>query len=143
MRNSTTQTAPSVAVRPKVRDTLYWLLVAISVATIASGLGQAVMPQVVLGLVGGEITPATNHFFGIVGMFMVLFGGMLLHGLISAQHHSLVVFWAGLQKLGASAAVGIGVARLIFGPLALLVAAFDLVSALLIFWYLWRITRRV
>ncbi len=41
------------------------------------------------------------------------------------------MLWAALQKAGAVTAVGIGVARDLFDPLALGVAGFDLLSALL------------
>jgi hypothetical protein len=111
------------------------VLLAISALTVASGLGQLLKPDLVLGLVGGESTPASRHFFGIVGMFMVLFGAMLLHALLTAGNHSVAVLWAGAQKLGAAAAVGLGVAKGIFSPLALGVAGFDLLSGLLILAY--------
>ncbi len=111
------------------------MLLVISVLTVASGAGQLVKPDLVLGLVGGESTATSRHFFAIVGMFMVLFGGMLLHALLTAGNHSVAVLWAGAQKLGAAAAVGIGVAKSLFGPLALGVAGFDLVSGVLIFAY--------
>jgi len=96
---------------------------------------QMVRPALVLGVIDGESTATSRHFFGIVGMFMVLFGGAMLHALRSATHHPVVVLWAGLQKLGAFAAVGLGVWRGLFSWLVLGVAVFDLVSGLLIFWY--------
>jgi hypothetical protein len=49
------------------------------------------------------------------------------------------VLWCGLQKFGAVAGMGIGMAHGIFSPLGVLVAAFDLVSALLMFAYLFRL----
>jgi hypothetical protein len=51
-----------------------------------------------------------------------------------------VVFCAGVQKLGASAAVALGVRRRIFSPLALIVAGFDLLSGIVAFAY-WRRVR--
>lgn len=111
------------------------MLLVISAVTIVSGLAQVVGPDLVLAVVGGESTPASRHFFGIVGMFMVLFGGMLLHALLTAGNHSVAVTWAGAQKLAAAAALSLGVARGIFSPLALGVAGFDLVSGFLIFAY--------
>jgi hypothetical protein len=124
----------------KARGWLYWLLVSISAATLMSGLVQLVAPGFVLAVVGGDSTPTSRHFFGIVGMFMALFGGLLLQALLSRQHHPLPVFWAGLQKLGASVAVGLGVQRGLFAQMALLVALFDLVSGVLIFAY-WKSIR--
>lgn len=48
----------------------------------------------------------------------------------------MVILWAGLQKFGAVAGVGIGVLHGIFAPLALLVSVFDFVSGVLILAYL-------
>jgi hypothetical protein len=124
----------------KSKNGLYWLLVLISAGTAGTGLVQVVAPGFVLGVVGGESTPTSRHFFGIVGMFMTLFGGLLLQALLSAEHHPLAVFWAGLQKLGAFVAVGIGVQRGLFATIALSVAFFDLLSGILIFAY-WRSMR--
>lgn len=119
----------------KTRTWLFKLLLFIGVVTVLSGLGQLVLPGVVLGLVGAESTATTRHFFAIVGLFMVLFGGMLCHALLAAGEHHVAVLWAGLQKFGASAAVGAGVVSGVFAGLALLVAGFDLLSGLLILWY--------
>lgn len=123
----------------KPRRLDFWLLVAIGIITVASGLLQLVAPEMVLRLVGAEATPTTRHFFAIVGMFMTLFGGLLLHALFSPAHHPAMVFWASLQKFGASLAVGVGVLHHIFSGLALLVAGFDFLSGLLILWYWSRI----
>lgn len=121
----------------RAMDPLRWLIAAIATLTVASGVVQMLAPSLVLGLIGGEATAASAHFFGIVGMFMLLFGGALLHGIFSTPPQPVVALWASLQKFGAVAAVSLGVSKRIFSPLALLVAGFDLVSALLIIWY-WR-----
>jgi hypothetical protein len=105
------------------------------VLTVASGLAQLVRPDLILRLIRGEITPASVHLFGIVGMFMVFFGAMLAQSLLTAGDHSVAVLWAGVQKFGAAAAVGLAVAKGIFSPLALGVAGFDLLSGVLIFAY--------
>jgi hypothetical protein len=118
--------------------TLRLLLLAIAAATVVSGLVQAVAPSVVLGLIGAEVSPGGNHSFGIVGMFMVLFGGLLWEGLAPRGPIPTALRWAGIQKLGAGVAVGLGVMRGLFGPLALGVAGFDLLSGVLIFVYLMR-----
>lgn len=125
----------------KQRGVLYWLVLAIAAITAVSGLVQMILPGFVLSRIGGEATAASRHFFGIVGMFMLLFGGALLHELLSASSQPIVVLWTGLQKLGASAAVALGVSRFIFSKLALLVAGFDLLSAVLVFCY-WGRARR-
>ena len=107
---------------------LYWVLVLISVTTVVSGIVQIFAPAFILGMVGAEITAATRQCFATIGMFMFLFGGMLLQVLLSRQMVRPVFLWAGLQKIGAFIAVGIGVMNHVFGATAMLVACFDLLS---------------
>jgi hypothetical protein len=102
-----------------------------------SGAIQMVQPAFVLHLVGGPDNPGARHFFGIVGMFMLLFGGLAFQSLRAPEaQQALPLRWAALQKLGASAAVGLGFHHGLFGAMALLVAGFDLLSALLFLLYL-------
>jgi len=115
---------------------LYWVLVLISVSTLISGIVQIFAPAFILGLISAEITAATKQCFATIGMFMFLFGGMLLQVLLSRQMVAPVFVWAGLQKVGAFIAVGIGVMDHVFGPTAMLVASFDLLSGILIFVYM-------
>jgi len=110
----------------------YWVAVIIALATVLSGALQMFCPALVLGIVGGASDPTSRHFFAIIGMFMVLFGGMAFQGLL--QWRPTPMFWSALQKLGASAAVGCGVYRHLFSPVALGVAGFDLISGLLFAW---------
>ena len=119
-----------------VKILLRWLLILVSVATIASGLVQVVAPALILRLLSADLTATTERFFGIVGMFMMLFGGMLLQVLISILPNAPVFLWAGLQKIGASSSVALCAFHHTFGPLALAVAGFDLLSGILIFIYL-------
>ena len=113
------------------------LLLLIAVLTLLSGAGQMLRPDFVLHLVGGPDQPGARHFFGIVGMFMVLFGGLAFQALRAPLgQQALPLRWAALQKLGAAAAVSLGVARGIFGGLALLVGGFDLVTGVLFLVYL-------
>ncbi len=113
------------------------VLVLIGVATVVTGLTQLVVPEWVLGIVHANTSATSAHFFATVGMFMVLFGGVLLHALWSGRHYPLVVFWTALQKLGASALVYLGVKNGVFGAIALGVCGFDFLSGLIAFWY-WR-----
>jgi hypothetical protein len=115
---------------------LYWVLVLISATTLVSGIVQIFAPAVILGMVGSEITPATRQCFATIGMFMFLFGGMLLQVLLSRQVIAPVFLWAGLQKIGAFVAVAIGVMNHVFSPMALTVAGFDLLSGILVFAYM-------
>src|SRR5215475_5688689 len=115
---------------------LHWLLVLISISTVVSGIVQIFAPSFILGLISAEVTPATKQCFGTIGMFMFLFGGLLLQVLLSRQVIEPVFLWAGLQKVGAFIAVGLGVFHEVFGPKALIVAGFDLLSGILIFIYM-------
>ncbi len=112
------------------------IVIAISIATILSGLVQMISPQTVLTFIKGDITPASSHFFAIVGMFMTLFGGLMLHAIYSAYPQQPAVLWCALQKLGAFAAVGIGILNGIFAPIAAAVALFDFFSGLVFLYYL-------
>lgn len=132
---------PSDLAPGKRKDWLYWVLAAIAAMTVVSGAAQAAAPGFILGPLKAESTAASRHFFGIVGMFMVLFGGLMLHALLGRRDQPVAVFWAGLQKLGAFAAVGLGVLHGIFSPLAWGVAVLDLVSGILALWYWGRIRR--
>jgi|AntRauTorckE6833_2_1112554.scaffolds.fasta_scaffold25560_2 hypothetical protein len=110
--------------------------------TIVSGMVQLIKPAFVLGMIGGLVNPTTEHFFGIVGLFMVLFGALLFHSLIGEKRNSAAVLWCGMQKFGAAGAVTLGVTRDIFSWLALGVAGFDLLSGVLIIMYWFSIQRR-
>lgn len=112
------------------------LVVGISLATVVSGLAQVVAPAFVLRVIGAEITPTTTHFFAIVGMFMALFGGLMLHTVYSARTDPVAILWCAWQKLGACVAVGLGIWHDIFSFMAAGVALFDLLSGVLFLYYL-------
>lgn len=117
-------------------------LLAIALITVVSGAVQMLRPGFVLHLVGGPDHPGARHCFGIVGMFMVLFGGLAFQALRAPeQQQALPLRWAALQKLGAAGAVGLGVSHGIFGGMALAVAGFDLVTGLLFLLYLRQVAR--
>lgn len=94
------------------------------------------MPGFVLGIIGASVTPTSSHFFAIVGMFMALFGGLMLHAIYSATPQRPAILWCAFQKLGAFAAVSLGVFSGVFSALAMAVAIFDLVSGFLFLYYL-------
>ncbi len=107
------------------------LLIAISGLTVLTGAIQALAPRRMLQTLMAEEDDTARHLFGTVGMFMVVVGGGLLNALLRPGRDPVIVFWAALQKLGASLAVALGVRRRVFSPLALAVAFFDLLSGLL------------
>ncbi|MFB1480720.1 patatin-like phospholipase family protein [Corallococcus sp. RDP092CA] len=109
-----------------------WALAAIGWITLASGAAQLFIPGPELRLLHGDASAAPAHFFRIVGMFMVLFGCMLLHGLHEPRANQAAFLWSGLQKVGGCVMVAIAVGQDLLSPLALGVAAFDAVSAVLV-----------
>lgn len=111
-------------------------IVLISLATLVSGLAQVFLPAMVLNLIGAEVTPLSAHLFGIVGMFMALFGGLMLHVVYSAQAGPEAIWWCAFQKLGAFVAVSLGVLNGLFSILAVGVALFDLFSGILFLYYI-------
>lgn len=117
------------------------IVLAIGALTALTGAVQLVAPTLILRAVGGETTAGASHFFAIVGMFMILFGGLLWQGARPTPPLTIAIGWAALQKLGASAAVAVGVARHVFLPIALVIASFDFASFIVIAWY-WRRTGR-
>lgn len=118
-----------------MKKNLVILIAAISVATLLSGLTQIVAPAFVLRTVGAEVTPTTRHFFGIVGLFMALFGGLMLQTIYQARPWRGAVLWCACQKLGACLAVFLGIAHGIFGWTAAAVAVFDGLSGILFLYY--------
>ena len=125
----------------KKKDWLFWLLLLIAASTALTGAVQVIAPAFFLRLLSAEVTITSAHFFAIVGMFMVLFGGATLHALLSLKHHPVVILWSSFQKFGASGAVALGVQHGVFSSLANIVAVVDLLSGLLAFWYWLRIRR--
>jgi hypothetical protein len=116
---------------------LFWATTVIAGLTLVSGIVQMLFPGVILSFLAAGTTAEATHFFGIVGMFMSLFGGMPLNAMLRPDPQPVVVLWSGLQKFGAVAAVSLGVYRELFSSLALLVAGFDFVSGILILLYWW------
>jgi hypothetical protein len=111
------------------------LLLGVSAATVASGALQAAVPQAVLAPLRADSGTTSRHLFGTIGMFMVCVGATLFVTLRHPPYDRRVVLWAGAQKAGAAAAVGLGVRRGVFSRLALAVASFDALSALLVLDY--------
>ena len=109
------------------------LLRGIGAITAATGVLQAAVPQATLGPLEADDSPTVRHFFGTVGMFMACTGSVL----VARPVEPAVVLMTAAQKLGASAAVGLGVRRGLLSPLALGAAGFDALSGLLALDY-WR-----
>jgi len=126
----------------KPRDWLYWLLLLIAIGTAISGIVQLLSPKFVLTMVGAATTSDVSYFFAIIGMFMALFGALVINALLDVADHPVAILWAAMQKLFAAVVVWVGVRQGIFGPMALGIAGFDLITSVLMFVY-WRRIRDV
>lgn len=137
------------ATRATRTDALRRIARAIGAITFATGATQVVAPAFVLRTIGGEQRPSSVHLFGTIGFFMVVVGGLLARatgpgdgrGDGPGEPDRDVVTWSAVQKVGATTAMTVGVARGVFAPVALLVALFDGLSAVLLLVYRSRIRR--
>jgi len=127
--------AAAAPARSGVDKLLYGLMLLIAGSTVAAGVVQVIVPGFVLDLLDASSTPATRHFFAIVGMFMGVIGAAVLHALLTPGDHRVLLLWAGVQKFGAFIAVSLGVMNDIFSALGIAVALNDLLSAGVILWY--------
>lgn len=109
-------------------DRLAVAVTVIAAITVVSGLAQVVAAGLFLELFDAENTETTRYLFGIVGMFMAVIGGAVLHAMLDAGDQAIVILWAGIQKLGAVVAVGGAVVIGLFSPLALTIVVFDAAS---------------
>lgn len=123
-------------------DPLALALRVVAGVTVLTGAVQVVAPAFVLARLGATTDATASHLFATVGMFMVVVGGLLATTLARPRHDPDVVLWAAVQKAGAALAVGVGVARGTFDALALGVAAFDLLTAVVLVVHLRRLPRR-
>ncbi len=106
------------------------VLRAIAGITVATGALTAIRPGLVLGELSPRPTPMDRQLFGTIGMFMVVSGGTLHRALAAPHPERGVLIWSAVQKLGASAAMGIGVRHGLYARRALAVAGFDFASGL-------------
>ena len=119
-------------------DPLRWTLFAIALGTFVSGLVLVVAQRFVLDILSAPTATSDRLFFGIIGMFMAIVGGMLSQTLLQPQPSTVVAGWSALQKLCASAAMSLAVALSVFSYYGIILAAFDFSSALLAIGYVWR-----
>jgi hypothetical protein len=107
--------------------------------TVFTGLAQIFIPKKMLPLMAVPAADNLAHLFATIGMFMVLFGGALIHAQKERNSLSVVLLWAALQKILASLFVAWGISKGVFAPLAYVIAGFDGLSGLLFFDYRRRI----
>jgi hypothetical protein len=124
------------------RETIRRALQHVARISVASGALQTVAPGLTLDRLSLHPDPLSRHLFSTVGMFMVVSGGSLSAALgLPVSDAGPALAWCAAQKVGAAAAVAIGVRRRVLSPAALGVAAFDLASGLLILDYRRRLSR--
>ena len=107
------------------KDRLRVVVGGIGWITLVTGAVQVIAPAFVLRRIGGAEPKGSVHLFGTVGFFMVVVGGLLARTVSRPDPDPDVIAWSTVQKIGATTAMSIGVARGVFSPVALLVAAFD------------------
>jgi len=71
---------------------IHLIIILISIATILSGLLLMFFPSLVLNIIGATVNETSSYFFAIVGMFMSLFGGLMLHAVYSVQPQKRMEF---------------------------------------------------
>jgi hypothetical protein len=113
------------------------LCVIIGVITAVSGLFLLAFPKTALNLLDAGTTDPASYLFGLIGMFMLLFGGLLIDTSRRVDPAPVALFWCAIQKVAATIAMFVGLISDVYGWLALLLVLFDGLSALVI-WALWR-----
>jgi hypothetical protein len=117
------------------------LLVIIAAITVLSGLLLLVASDWTLHLIATDQTALTAHFFATIGMFMVITGALFLQTLLTRSREPAIPFWIGMQKAASAVLMAWAVLRGLLFPLAWLVAAFDAVTAVLVFVFWRRLAR--
>ncbi len=114
------------------------ILLLIAAVTAIGGLLQMLLPGVALHILEGDTGASSRRFFAIVGMFMLIVGGLLWQAVRQGRGLDLVCFWSMLQKFGATFFVTLSVFSGLLSTLALPVAAFDLLSGLVLGYAYWQ-----
>ena len=112
-----------------------WLLIAIAVITLLSGIGQLLLPDAALTFMGVNPLPESRYLFRLVSLLTALFGGVLLHTSFPGQYDSVVLLWAGLQKLFGAAAVLLAVLGGLIASQTLLIAGYDALAGVYVLWF--------
>lgn len=120
---------------PSARHWTEWLVIAIAVITILSGVGQFVIPDAALTFMSVSVTGETVYLFRLVSLLTALFGGALLHTSLSGRYEPTVLLWASLQKLLGAAAVLLAVLSGLIASGTLLIAGYDFLAGLFVLWF--------
>ncbi|WP_158799754.1 patatin [Pedobacter sp. L105] len=119
-----------------MKNLIHPIIILISIVTLITGVTQILAPAFLLRLLGAEVSLATIQIFGIIGMFIAIFGGMLIHANLTSSFDSRAILWSSFQKFGASIAIFASICTGLFAPIAALAGAFELISGLFFLYYL-------
>jgi hypothetical protein len=122
----------------------YWILLSSAFFNVAIGVGQVAMPATVMAQLHVTVDVNTLQFFATLGFLLVVIGGMQIQSfLFTKPDQPLVVFWSGIEKLGAAGAVTVGALHHVFGPILFFVAFMSVLLGLLNLWYWFEIKDNV
>jgi hypothetical protein len=114
----------------------YWILLSSAFFNVAIGLSQVLMPATVMAQLHVTVDVNTLQFFATLGFLLVVIGGLQIQSfLFTKPDQPLVVFWSGVEKLGAAVAVAIGALHHVFGPIMFFVGFMSVLLGLLHLWY--------
>ncbi|MCB8883073.1 hypothetical protein ACELLULO517_22685 [Acidisoma cellulosilytica] len=113
------------------------LLLLIAAITVLTGLTQLVAPAWGLSWIARGSSALSAQFFATVGMFMIITGAMFFQSLATGSRERVIPFWIGVQKAAACLLVALAVIHGLMSPLAIAVAAFDGLTAVITFRF-WR-----
>jgi hypothetical protein len=122
----------------------YWILLSSAFFNVAIGLSQVLMPATVMAQLHVTVDVNTLQFFATLGFLLVVIGGLQIQSfLFTKPDQPLVVFWSGVEKLGAAGAVTVGALHHVFGPIMFFVAFMSVLLGLLNLWYWYEIKDNV
>lgn len=114
----------------------YWILLGSAFFNLGIGLAQVFAPRAVMAQLQVAVDLNTVQFFWTLGFLLVVIAGLQIQSyLFTKPDQPLIVFWSGVEKLGAAGAVTVGVLHHVFGPIMFFVAVMSVLLALLHLWY--------
>lgn len=116
-------------------------VVVVSIFTLATGLGQLILPEMMLENVGVTVVGSVPGYFSVIGMYMALFAALILHAVYDARPNPIPVLWGAIQKIGVAIAIFVGVVVGEFSLPAVGIAGFDSFCALVYILY-WKKQKR-
>jgi len=116
-------------------------LIFFAASTVASGLAQLFAPVWALHLMGAEVSQVSMQLFRTIGMFAIVTGAMFLHALLRQSTEPAIPLWIGVEKFVATGLMGWGIMTGVFSSFAFLPASFGLVSGVLAWVFLARLSK--